>query len=159
VSVNVKNIHVGDYVEFKSPEVLPRADQELGTESFEVIFVNSKMEDPTNPSVIIRAKGGWQTLNNKKGHLSISTSIPEEKKQLEFLRTQDFNAWWIRPIYIKKVISKGYSGCSSDGVYNPLTSRVKSKEELEQYKKDFEFFFRDLTKPYVPPEDAWAKWS
>ncbi len=159
--MNIKDIHVGDSI-LANPSGLPSRDRENSELPFEVLMVYEEEQYPEDSWVIIRTDNGWPTLDNDT-NIRILPGYPQEHNdQILALQKTDTRAWRTFMEDIKSVIpASHHKNCQSakDGVYNPLTSTVKSKEELEQFKKDFEFFFSDLTVPHKPPSGAWAKYS
>ena len=158
--VNIKDIHVGDSI-LAYPTGLPGRDCDNSCVPFEVLMVVEDDQYPDDSYVIIRTDNGWRTLDNEL-NLCVLPSYPQElNDQILALQKTDTHAWRTFMEDIKSVIpaNQKASQAAKDGIYNPLTTTVKSKEELEQFKKDFEFFFSDLTVPHKPPSGAWAKYS
>ena len=156
MDIKIEDIHIGDRVVVKDSwkDNLP-GQEDYEAESFEVLLIHSG--DGTGGEILLSVSlCGWKI---RRGTINLISGQEDRIAMLE--SSENLFGWWIRVKHIEKVIP-GNSSIQSKhqpGVYDPMTSRVKSKEELEQYQKDFNFFFRDLTKPYKAPEDAWAKWS
>ena len=156
MDIKIEDIHIGDRVVVKDSwkENLPGED-DCNAESFEVLLV-CPGGDFGSEVLLSVSDCGWKI---RKGSIDPISGQEDRIAMLE--SSENLFGWWIRVKHIAKVIPGNSSKIHTKqpDVYDPMTSRVKSKEELEQYNKDFNFFFRDLTKPYKAPEDSWAKWS
>ena len=151
--VDINDIHVGDRVVIAESHKrhLPGPIDER-EESLEVLLISYD-----RVRVILKTSYyGWP----------IEDLAPEEEPgnegAIDILRSiPNHFGWYIGIERIERVIpGSEHAKPVKPGVFDPLTSKVKtSKEEREQFKKDMDFFFRDLTEPYHPPEGAWAKWS
>ncbi len=151
--VNIDDIHIGDRVVIaKKYKFVLAGIEDEEQESLEVLMISFDRE-----RVIIRASEcGWPLFDLSP------TDEPGNEEVLNSLRNiPNLYGWYINIEKIERVIpGSRHTQPAKLGVFDPLTSKVKSsKEELEQFKKDVDFFFRDLTKPYEAPEGAWAKWG
>ena len=154
MDIKPEDIHIGDRVVLKesAKEFLP-SQEDIDTESFEILLVDNSRD---NCEILLSVSAAGWRLDRYS-----FDNIPGQEEQIEKLRSsKGLFGWWMQITKIERVIGGNSSvHTKQPGVYDPMTSRVKSKEELSQYQKDVNFFFRDLTVPYKAPEDAWAKWS
>jgi hypothetical protein len=146
--MDIIDIHIGDILAPNKDSIgaFPTESRELI--SFELIAIRGSI-------IAVVAPGGWGIANSDftKEELELN------QERIDELAIQGAEGWWFYPKDFDSIISSGTSSKSKhSGVYDPTTSKVKSRGELEQYKQDVDFFFHDLAKPYKAPEGAWAKW-
>jgi len=159
MDINFEDVQPGDFVRIIPDRLSSFPKGNEGKDLFEVIFPKARAYDyKFYIFIIVKGDTGWNICPEQFSE----KEYDEYKDRIDELTTAGATAWSITSSNVVGIVKAGakVSAKTEPGVYNPLTSTAKSsKEELEQYKKDFEFFFRDLSKPYVPPENAWSKWS